>query len=189
MTSFADGWRPSTITMTTGWRAYFTMCPDYWIRVRDSAPTPDATLMTGDAGGTIDGTPWRVPAAWRIVIRAGLRHPRASFTREIVRNSHLRGVNSQTLSVNRHTWHANLRSTRRDRLPYAANRLPLAVNVQSYERNVQSPTLNALPFGQTLHPFAQNRQSFARNHLPRISFNFSAGLARIARLPFSTIGR
>jgi hypothetical protein len=67
--------------MTAGWRAYFTMCPDYWIRVRDSAPTPDASLMTGEAGGTIDGTPWRVPAAWRIVIRAGLRHPRASFTR------------------------------------------------------------------------------------------------------------
>jgi ketosteroid isomerase-like protein len=58
-------------TMTAGWRAYFTMCPDYWIRIRDSAPTPDATLMTGDAGGTIDGTPWHVPAAWRIVIRDG----------------------------------------------------------------------------------------------------------------------
>ena len=57
--------------MTAGWRAYFAMCPDYWIRIRDSAPTPDATLMTGEAGGTIDGTPWRIPAAWRIMIRDG----------------------------------------------------------------------------------------------------------------------
>ena len=55
--------------MSGGWRAYFQMCPDYWIRVTDIASTTDATLMTGEAGGTIDGTSWRIPAAWRIVTR------------------------------------------------------------------------------------------------------------------------
>ena len=55
-------------TMIPGWRGYFTMCPDYWIRVHDVAPAADATLIAGEAGGTIDGTTWQVPAAWRIVI-------------------------------------------------------------------------------------------------------------------------
>jgi ketosteroid isomerase-like protein len=54
--------------MTVGWRAYFAMCPDYWIRVHDVAPAAGATLIAGEAGGTIDGTTWRTPAAWRIVI-------------------------------------------------------------------------------------------------------------------------
>jgi ketosteroid isomerase-like protein len=55
--------------MAAGWRGYFQMCPDYWIRVGDIASATDATLMTGDAGGTIDGTAWQTPAAWRIAIR------------------------------------------------------------------------------------------------------------------------
>ena len=56
-------------TMTPAWRSYFVMCPDYWVLVRDVAPTADAMLIAGEAGGTIDGTSWRIPAAWKIVIR------------------------------------------------------------------------------------------------------------------------
>jgi ketosteroid isomerase-like protein len=55
--------------MTSGWQGYFAMCPDYRIRVRDVAPMADAMLLAGEAGGTIDGTSWRIPAAWKIVIR------------------------------------------------------------------------------------------------------------------------
>jgi ketosteroid isomerase-like protein len=56
-------------TMTPAWRSYFAMCSDYWIRVRDVGPTADALLLAGEAGGPIDGISWRIPAAWKIVIR------------------------------------------------------------------------------------------------------------------------
>jgi hypothetical protein len=46
-------------------------------------------------------------------------------------NSRLRGVNLQTLGVHRHTWHVNLGSEGRDRLPFRVTSLPFDVNVQS----------------------------------------------------------
>jgi ketosteroid isomerase-like protein len=58
--------------MQTGWRSYFTMCPDYWIRIRTSSSEGDNILSTGEAGGTIDGVSWRIPAAWEALIRGGL---------------------------------------------------------------------------------------------------------------------
>ena len=45
--------------------------PDYWIRVRTVLSEGDTVLATGEAGGTIDGFPWRTPAAWEAVIRSG----------------------------------------------------------------------------------------------------------------------
>ena len=58
--------------MTAGWQAYFTMCPDYWVRANhvmaDDGPT---LLVAGEAGGTIDGVTWRIPSAWSAVIRHG----------------------------------------------------------------------------------------------------------------------
>jgi ketosteroid isomerase-like protein len=57
--------------MEAGWRAYFAMCPDYWIRVDHAMSEGDTVLGAGEAGGTIDGEPWRIPAAWKAVIRDG----------------------------------------------------------------------------------------------------------------------
>jgi ketosteroid isomerase-like protein len=58
-------------SMEAGWRGYFTMCPDYWIRVDHVMAEGDTLLCAGEAGGTIDGEKWRTPAAWKAVIRDG----------------------------------------------------------------------------------------------------------------------
>ena len=57
--------------METGWRGYFAMCPDYWIRADHVMAEGEMVLLTGEAGGTIDGQSWRTPAAWKTVIRDG----------------------------------------------------------------------------------------------------------------------
>jgi len=57
--------------MESGWRAYFAMCPDYWIRGDSVLTQGGAALIAGEAGGTIDGQPWRTPAAWKVEIRNG----------------------------------------------------------------------------------------------------------------------
>ena len=57
-------------SMQSGWRGYFAMCPDYWIRIHKVLSERDTVLATGEAGGTIDNTPWRTPAAWEAVIRS-----------------------------------------------------------------------------------------------------------------------
>jgi len=59
-------------SMQAGWRAYFTMCPDYWVRIDKSFSEGDTVLAIGEAGGTIDSVPWRTPAAWKAVIHDGL---------------------------------------------------------------------------------------------------------------------
>jgi len=58
-------------SMQAGWRAYFAMCPDYWIRADHIMAAGDAVLVAGEAGGTIDGQSWSTPAAWKAVVRAG----------------------------------------------------------------------------------------------------------------------
>ncbi len=61
----------SAASMESGWRGYFAMCPDYWIRT-DYVMTEDGVVLAvGQAGGTIDGVTWRTPAAWKAVIRDG----------------------------------------------------------------------------------------------------------------------
>ena len=57
--------------MTAGWQAYFAMCPDYWIRVDHVMGDGPTVLLTGEAGGTIDGVAWKIPSAWSGVIRHG----------------------------------------------------------------------------------------------------------------------
>ena len=58
-------------SMEAGWRGYFAMCPDYWIRAEHIIPADETVLASGEAGGTIDGESWRTPAAWKAVIRYG----------------------------------------------------------------------------------------------------------------------
>jgi ketosteroid isomerase-like protein len=61
----------SAATMEAGWRAYFAMCSDYWIRADSVIADNGIVLAAGEAGGTIDGTTWRTPAAWKALIRDG----------------------------------------------------------------------------------------------------------------------
>ena len=55
-------------SMEAGWRTYFTMCPDFWIRTDHALAEGETMLIAGEAGGTIDGHSWRTPAAWKMVI-------------------------------------------------------------------------------------------------------------------------
>jgi ketosteroid isomerase-like protein len=61
----------SATRMQAGWRGYFAMCPDYWIRIDSQISDHDMVLAVGEAGGSIDGLAWRTPAAWKAVIRDG----------------------------------------------------------------------------------------------------------------------
>lgn len=54
--------------MQLGWQSYFTLCPDYWIRINEVAFEGAIALAAGEAGGTIDNVAWRTPAAWKAVI-------------------------------------------------------------------------------------------------------------------------
>ncbi|HLK50233.1 MAG TPA: nuclear transport factor 2 family protein [Bryobacteraceae bacterium] len=55
--------------MEAGWRGYFAMCPDYWIRTDHAVADGELVLAAGAAGGTIDGQAWSTPAAWKVMIR------------------------------------------------------------------------------------------------------------------------
>jgi ketosteroid isomerase-like protein len=57
--------------MKGGWRGYFAMCPDYWVRADHAMAEGETMLVAGEAGGTIDGESWRTPAAWKAVFRDG----------------------------------------------------------------------------------------------------------------------
>jgi ketosteroid isomerase-like protein len=57
--------------MTAGWQAYFVMCPDYRIRVEHVMGDGPTLLLSGEAGGTIDGVAWKIPSAWSAEIRHG----------------------------------------------------------------------------------------------------------------------
>ena len=57
--------------MQAGWRGYFAMCADYWIRVDQAIAEGGTVLAVGEAGGTIRGTAWKTPAAWQAEIRDG----------------------------------------------------------------------------------------------------------------------
>ena len=57
--------------MQAGWRGYFGMCPDYWLKPDTVLVDDETVLAAGEAGGTIDGVMWRIPAAWKAVVRDG----------------------------------------------------------------------------------------------------------------------
>ena len=66
--SLGNGVRGAS-AMEAGWRGYFAMCPDYRIHADHAIAEGEIVLAAGEAGGTIDGEPWRTPAAWKAVIR------------------------------------------------------------------------------------------------------------------------
>ena len=57
--------------MAAGWKAYFAMCPDFWLHADQIMAEDETILMVGETGGTIDGARWCIPAAWKAVIRNG----------------------------------------------------------------------------------------------------------------------
>jgi len=73
------GKRCPRTAMQTGWRQYFNMVPDYWIRIDEEIPNGDEVVLLGTAGGTYvahDGAlkpenKWETPAAWRALVSGG----------------------------------------------------------------------------------------------------------------------
>ena len=57
--------------MEAGWRGYFALCPDFWVRADLVTADGDTLLAAGEAGGTMYGESWRTPTAWQAVIREG----------------------------------------------------------------------------------------------------------------------
>jgi ketosteroid isomerase-like protein len=61
------------------WQGYFAFCPDYRVEADDVIADGNCVAAFGAAGGTIsDGAAlpvanaWRIPAAWRAVVKDGL---------------------------------------------------------------------------------------------------------------------
>lgn len=59
-----------------GWKQYFTMVPDYWIRFDQLVTSGEVVVVFGRAGGTLalsgemrSENRWETPAAWRAVVR------------------------------------------------------------------------------------------------------------------------
>jgi ketosteroid isomerase-like protein len=62
--------------MVPGWKEYFNLVPDYKIIVNEAFVAGATVMLTGEAAGTFaqDGllkteNSWKVPAAWRAVVR------------------------------------------------------------------------------------------------------------------------
>jgi len=58
--------------MRAGWRGYYALCPDYWISYEQTVLNGNTVAVFGAAGGTINGTAWRIPAAWLALVENGL---------------------------------------------------------------------------------------------------------------------
>jgi len=62
-----------------GWRHYFAVVPDYWIKVKQLVRNGNTVILIGKAGGTYvpkggKMTPenkWETTAAWRAIIKGG----------------------------------------------------------------------------------------------------------------------
>jgi ketosteroid isomerase-like protein len=66
-------------SMVAGWRGYFGMVPDYWIRLDRVISDEDAVALFGKAGGTFvaagqrldAANRWEIPGAWLAEVRDG----------------------------------------------------------------------------------------------------------------------
>ena len=66
-------------TLRQGWESFFAMFPDYVIELEDIIASGDVVALFGHASGHFSGAPpqgaspsFRIPLAWRAVIREGL---------------------------------------------------------------------------------------------------------------------
>jgi ketosteroid isomerase-like protein len=65
--------------MRFGWRAYYALCPDYWVSHEEIFSEGNRVGVFGAAGGTISvngkvlaENKWRTPTAWLAVVENGL---------------------------------------------------------------------------------------------------------------------
>jgi ketosteroid isomerase-like protein len=59
-------------TLRIGWADYFRLVSDYRITVDELADAGSSLLLAGSVEGRSAGVEWKVPAAWRAVVRDGL---------------------------------------------------------------------------------------------------------------------
>jgi ketosteroid isomerase-like protein len=65
--------------MRSGWQGYFTMVPDYWIKVDQIVSQGNVIILCGNAGGTFvpkggmmkPENKWETPAVWRALVKEG----------------------------------------------------------------------------------------------------------------------
>jgi ketosteroid isomerase-like protein len=73
------GNRAPASAMRSGWQGYFTMVPDYWIKVDQIVSEGNVIILFGSAGGTFvpkGGTmkpenKWETSVAWRALVKEG----------------------------------------------------------------------------------------------------------------------
>jgi ketosteroid isomerase-like protein len=73
------GSRLSRPAIEQGWRQYFEMVPDYWIKIDRAISDGDTSVLIGSAGGTWvppggkqeTENEWRTPAVWIANVRDG----------------------------------------------------------------------------------------------------------------------
>jgi len=73
------GNRLPAAAMRAGWQQYFTMVPDYWIKIDQIVYEGNAVILCGSAGGTFvpkggmvrPENKWETPAVWRALVKEG----------------------------------------------------------------------------------------------------------------------
>jgi ketosteroid isomerase-like protein len=56
-------------TMKAGWGSYFGLFPDYYIEIEQILSKGDLAVACGYAGAGRGKKAWRIPAAWRAIVR------------------------------------------------------------------------------------------------------------------------
>ena len=73
------GNRSPASAMRAGWQQYFTMVPDYWIKVDQIVSEGNAVILCGSGGGTFvpkggmvkPENKWETAAVWRALVKEG----------------------------------------------------------------------------------------------------------------------
>jgi ketosteroid isomerase-like protein len=56
-------------TIKAGWGSYFQLFPDYYIGIEEIFSKGDLVLAYGCAGAGTAEKAWKIPAAWRAIVR------------------------------------------------------------------------------------------------------------------------
>jgi ketosteroid isomerase-like protein len=57
--------------MKVGWASYFEFFPDYYIEIAQILSQGDLAVACGYAGAGTGDNAWKIPAAWRAIIKDG----------------------------------------------------------------------------------------------------------------------
>ncbi len=57
--------------MRAGWGRYFELFPDYYIEIEQILNKGDLAVAFGSAGAGTGEKAWKIPAAWRAIVRDG----------------------------------------------------------------------------------------------------------------------